>query len=134
VWSILRAFTGWKKQKEFSQKDNFLRHSTATVCHIQLIIGLYLYSISPFPKYLFSNFPDAVHEREVRFFGIEHITMMLLAIILITIGSAKAKRKKIDEEKFKTLFIWFGIGLLIILSSIPWEFSPLTSRPSFRGL
>ncbi|MEJ7740420.1 MAG: hypothetical protein WKF97_23625 [Chitinophagaceae bacterium] len=62
----------------------------------------------------------------------EHITMMLTAIIVITIGSAKTKRKSTDQEKFKTMATWFTIGLLIILTSIPWPFSPLTSRPFFR--
>jgi hypothetical protein len=74
-----------------------------------------------------------MHERVIRFFGMEHITMMLIAIILITIGSAKAKRKTTDADKFKTMAIWFTISLMIILSSIPWSFSPLTSRPLFRA-
>lgn len=71
--------------------------------------------------------------RQIRFFGMEHITMMMIAITLITIGSAKAKRKTTDEAKFKTMAIWFSIALLLILSSIPWSFSPLTSRPLFRS-
>jgi hypothetical protein len=59
--------------------------------------------------------------------------VMLTAIILITIGSAKAKRKTTDQEKFKTMAIWLTIALLLILSSIPWSFSPLISRPMFRA-
>jgi hypothetical protein len=57
---------------------------------------------------------------------------MIIAIIIITIGSAKAKRKQAENEKFKTMAIWFTIGLLVILANIPWPFSPLTSRPYFR--
>jgi cytochrome b561 len=62
----------------------------------------------------------------------EHSLMMVIAIIVITIGSAKAKRKLTDREKFKTMALWFSAGLLIILSSVPWAFSPLISRPYFR--
>ncbi|HEY0244015.1 MAG TPA: hypothetical protein VGC01_00500 [Mucilaginibacter sp.] len=62
----------------------------------------------------------------------EHIIMMLTAIIIITIGSAKAKRKPSAKEKFKTMAIWYTVALLIILSSVPWSFSPLISRPNFR--
>jgi NADH:ubiquinone oxidoreductase subunit 6 (subunit J) len=62
----------------------------------------------------------------------EHITMMLIAIVLMTIGSAKSKRKATDKQRFKTLAIWFTIALVIIFASIPWQFSPLTSRPYFR--
>jgi hypothetical protein len=52
--------------------------------------------------------------------------------VLITIGSAKAKRKDDNKAKFKTMAIWFTIALLVILSSVPWSFSPLVSRPNFR--
>jgi len=97
-----------------------------------LIIGLWLYFISPIVAYFLYNFSTAVHNRQVRFFGMEHVTMMLTGIILITIGSAKAKRKTTDKEKFKTMAIWFTIALLVILSSVPWSFSPLVSRPLFR--
>lgn len=58
--------------------------------------------------------------------------MMLTAIIIVTIGSAKAKRKSTDKEKFKTMAIWFTIALLIILTSITWSFLPIAGRPYFR--
>jgi hypothetical protein len=64
----------------------------------------------------------------------EHSLMMLIAVITITIGSASAKRKTTDNEKFKTITLWFSIALLIILSSIPWPFVPFgANRPFFRA-
>jgi uncharacterized membrane protein len=66
------------------------------------------------------------------FFGIIHIVLMLVAIILITIGSAMAKRKTGDEQKFKTILLWYSLGLLLILIAIPWPFSPLAQRPYMR--
>jgi hypothetical protein len=63
----------------------------------------------------------------------EHITMMLIGITMVTIGSSKARRKKTDEEKFKAIVIWYSIALIIIFTSIPWAFSPFTSRPYFRA-
>ena len=59
--------------------------------------------------------------------------MMLIAITVITLGSVKAKRKNTDRDKFKTMAIWFTVGLLLILMSIPWGFPPLVSRPYLRG-
>lgn len=132
LFAIFRAYKGWFSQKEFSRFDNSVRHWTATIAHVQLILGLLLYFLSPIIDYFLHNFKEAVHLREIRFFGMEHSLMMLTAIIVITIGSAKAKRKPTDAEKFKTMAIWFSIGLLIILTSIPWPFSPLTSRPYYR--
>ncbi|TSJ43376.1 hypothetical protein FO440_04050 [Mucilaginibacter corticis] len=134
LFAIFWAYRGWLLNKPYLRFDDGLRHITATIAHIQLTLGLSLYFISPIVSYFLHNFSTAVHERAIRFFGMEHITMMLIAITLITIGSAKAKRKSIDKEKFKTMAIWFTIALLIILSSIPWSFSPLISRPNFRPL
>lgn len=59
--------------------------------------------------------------------------MMITAVVFITIGSMKAKRQKGDDQKFRTILVWYGIALLVILSSIPWSFSPLISRPLWRG-
>lgn len=133
LYTTYRAYKGWFSGKSFSAFDNSVRHITATIAHIQLIAGLWLYFISPVIKYFLNNFKDAVHERPIRFFGMEHSTMMLAAIIIITIGSASAKLKNTGKEKFKTIAIWFSIGLLVILISIPWPFSPLVSRPYFRA-
>ena len=132
VIALFRAYKGWLSRSHFSKLDNTIRHTTATIAHIQLLLGLWLYSISPLIDYFLSNFKEAVHQREFRFFGMEHSSMMFVAIVLITIGSAKAKRQPTDNEKFKTMAIWYTIGLVVILSSIPWAFSPLTSRPYLR--
>jgi len=133
LFAIFWAYRGWLLNKPFSKFDNSVRHTTATIAHVQLIIGLWLYFISPIVAYFLYNFSTAVHNRQVRFFGMEHVTMMLTGIILITIGSAKAKRKSTDQEKFRTMAIWFTIALLVILTSVPWSFSPLVSRPLFRS-
>lgn len=132
LYAIYRAYKGWLSNKEFSKFDNTVRHWTATATHIQLTIGIWLYFISPIVSYFLHNFSEAMHEREARFFGLEHSSMMFIGITVISIGSAKAKRKPTDKEKFKTMAIWYTIGLIIILINIPWSFSPLTSRPNFR--
>jgi hypothetical protein len=62
----------------------------------------------------------------------EHSLMMITATVIITIGSVKAKRRHTDHQKFRAMAIWYTIGLLIILTSVPWAFSPFTSRPYFR--
>lgn len=132
VVSIGRAFWGKKRHRSFAKKDNLLRILTLISAHIQLTIGVVLYAISPIVSYFWNNFVKAVHERQIRFFGMEHITVMISAVIILTIGSSKVKKQKEGYEKFSIMFFWFGIALLLILSSIPWSFSPLTSRPNFR--
>ncbi len=132
IWSVIIAWRGWLGGRPFTVFDNRLRHITATIAHVQLILGLWLYFISPVVNYFLHHFHEALHQREVRFFGMEHSTMMLLAIVIITIGSALAKRAPTDTAKFKTMAIWYTIALVIILLNIPWGFSPIVSRPYFR--
>ena len=132
LFALYRSYRGWLGNQTFTPFDNRVRHITATLAHIQLLVGVWLYSISPLIHYFLTSYGSAVKEREIRFFGMEHSTMMLTAIIFITIGSAKAKRKPLAKQKFKTMALWFFSGLLIILFSIPWKFSPMASRPYFR--
>ncbi len=133
LFSLYHSYRGWLLNKSFTLFDNRTRHITATIAHVQLLAGLTLYFISPLIDYFLHHYKEAVQGRSIRFFGMEHSTMMLVAIIFITMGSALAKRKKEDKAKFRTIAIWFTIGLLIILLNIPWKFSPMASRPYFRG-
>jgi cytochrome c biogenesis factor len=103
------------------------------IVQTQFLVGLALYVFSPMVRYFLQNFGTAVHERDARFFGMEHITMMFIAVAVISAGSLKSKKRKTDRDKFKVIAISFGVTLLIIFLSIPWEFSPFTRRPYFRG-
>jgi len=132
LFAIYRAYHVWFSGKSFSKSDKTVRLITATISNIQLGVGLCLYFISPIIDYFLHNYKEVVKVGGIRFFGIEHSLMMLIALIVISIGSVKVKSKSKDNEKFRTMAIWFTIGLLIILISIPWPFSPLASRPYFR--
>ncbi|HWB27579.1 MAG TPA: hypothetical protein VG738_19015 [Chitinophagaceae bacterium] len=132
LFAIVKAYKGWISKTTFTSFDNAVRHWAATIAHIQLMLGLCLYFTSPLVNYFLHHYKTAVHEREIRFFGMEHSIMMFIGIAVITVGSAKAKRKAADKDKFKTMAVWYTIALLIILTSIPWGFSPLVSRPYFR--
>jgi hypothetical protein len=70
---------------------------------------------------------------EHTFFRYVHISLMVISVVLITIGSAKAKRMQTDREKFGTMLLWFSLSLIVIIIAIPWPFSPLASRPFLRS-
>ena len=132
VYAIYRACKGYYSGTIFTKTDNAIRHWTATVAHIQLVIGMVLYFKSPSVKYFWANFRIAVKNFDVTFFALIHISLMLIAIVWITIGSALAKRRQPDKEKFRTMLVWFSIALAMIFIAIPWPFSPLANRPYFR--
>ena len=132
VYATFRAYKGYKSNAVFSKADNNLKHWTATIAHIQLVLGVILYSQSPITKFFWRSFKQASHHVDIIFFGIIHVVLMLTAIILVTIGSALVKRRQTDKEKFKTMLYWFSISVAIVFIAIPWPFSPLASRPYFR--
>ncbi|RYZ48922.1 MAG: hypothetical protein EOO14_21450 [Chitinophagaceae bacterium] len=132
LYALYRAYKGIRSDAPFSKTDNGVRHWTATIAHIQLMIGMVLYFQSPIITYFRTNFNEAKKSVDTLFFGLIHPLLMLTAIVLLTIGSAKTKRKRSDKEKFMTILIWYAIALMIILLAVPWPFSPLANRPYFR--
>jgi hypothetical protein len=132
LYAIFNAFRGWRTHKPFKKHDSILRQTTVSLAHIQFTLGVILYFTSPITGYFVRNFSEAVHNRGMRFFGMEHITMMVIAVALITHGASLSKKRETDTEKFKTMAIYFSIGLVIIFLSIPWPFSPFTARPYWR--
>ncbi len=132
IIAIIKSLHGLYGNTTFSKTSNALRHWTATIAHFQLMLGITLYAQSPITKYFWNNLSLASKNLDSLFFGLIHMLLMLVAITVITIGSAKAKRKESNRDKFKTMAVWFTIGLIIILIAIPWPFSPLAGRPYIR--
>src|SRR5690606_12787809 len=132
IVSIYFAYVGWFRNRPYTKFDNYLRIFTVSAFHIQLMVGLYLYFTSPLVKYFLGNFKESIHKTQLRFFGMEHISMMVPAVTFVSIGSLLACREKIEKEKFKKTAIRFSVAFLFIFTSIPWEFSPFTARPYFR--
>ena len=132
VLSIVIAYNGYTNNKPFTKGINSLRHWTATIAHIQLIIGFILYAKSPIISFFYSEFEMASESWNTIFFAVVHFTIMLIAIVVLTIGSAMAKRKPTDALKFKTMLIWYSIAFILIFIAIPWPFSPLAERPLIR--
>lgn len=133
--TIYRSATSLLVKKQFTKKDELYRHWTSTIVHIQFIMGMVIYFKSPaVARFKIISIAIARGITESTFFGIIHISMMITAVVLVTLGSAFAKRYQEDTKKFSTLLFYFGIALLIILAAIPWPFSPLAQRPFLRTL
>ncbi|WP_080240234.1 hypothetical protein [Spirosoma rigui] len=133
VYALVNACIGYSRKRPFTKADDAVRHWTATTAHIQLILGATLYFNSPVISAFFARFSTSIQSASTAFFGIIHALTMFVAILIITIGSALAKRQTVDRDKFRTLLIWFSIGLVLILLAIPWPFSPLANRPYVRS-
>ena len=91
---------------------------TFILTHIQLLIGLVLYFISPKVVFGANTMSDSIF----RFFTVEHLLGMLIAVVLITMGYTKAKKA---EQPFNKAFNYYIAAFILILISIPWPFRAL---------
>jgi uncharacterized membrane protein YphA (DoxX/SURF4 family) len=117
IFSVVNAVLGFTKKRSFTDKDLRIGLFTLIVSHIQLLIGLGWYFMSPWYKSMKENGIDTGN----RLLALEHPIVMILAIVFITIGWSKHKKKIEDTEKFKTFSIFYGIALLLVLYRIPWN-------------
>ena len=117
VLATVNAIMGFISKREFKDKDLRISLFTLIVMHIQLLIGLGWYFMSPWYKSLKADGIDASN----RLLAVEHPILMLLAIVFVTIGWSKHKKQSTDEGKFKKIAILYGIALLLVLSRIPWS-------------
>ena len=116
ILAILTAFQGWSGTKTFTEGDRKKALFAFIFTHVQLVLGLILYFISPYVRHESGVMKDKL----LRFYTVEHFVIMLLAIILITIGYSVAKRRATAQSKFRTIGIYYLIGLILILAGIPW--------------
>jgi multisubunit Na+/H+ antiporter MnhB subunit len=122
IVAVVNAIIGLTSKREFQEKDLRIPLFTLIVAHIQLIIGFIAFFMSAQFTFLRENgMSVSMNHPEIRLFIVEHPLMMIVAIILITIGFSKHKNKTTDQAKFKTIAIYYGIALLLVLSRIPWN-------------
>ncbi len=117
----------WFRKKPFNAGDKKLALFTLIAAHLQFVFGLILYFVSPVVKAAL-HAPDMMSDPTSRLYAVEHIATMIIAVALITIGYSRAKRIDDATKKHKTLAIFFLLGLVLMLSRIPW-----TVWPSFMA-
>lgn len=120
---IAKSFIGWFGKKQFTEGTRKLNLFTLIFAHIQLLVGLGVYFMSVEVKAAFANMGEAMKDKELRFWSVEHIAMMIISIALITVGYTLSKKGKTDEAKHKRVAIFFLLALLVIFYAIPWPWS-----------
>ena len=117
VVAIINALVS-QSSGRYEKKDRLLNLFAMVFMHIQLLIGLIMFFQSP--KVKFSEGWMSIPSQ--RFYGLEHLVGMLLAIVLITIGRKKAEKLRGTRDKHRRIMFSYLIGLILILLSIPWPF------------
>lgn len=117
VVAVLNAVVGLVSKKEFVTKDRKIALFALIATHIQILVGVILYFVSPLGWASFGQMSD----KALRLTSLEHPLINIIAVVLITIGWSKHKKLESSETKFKTFSIYYSLGLLLILSRIPWS-------------
>jgi len=121
ILAVFNALSGWLGKKEFSmEKDLRVSLFTLILSHIQLLLGLIVYFVSDNSLKAIQTLGMGGLNAAARLLALEHPLMNIIAIILITIGWSRHKKKEDDTAKFKSIAIFYGLGLVFILSRIPW--------------
>lgn len=122
ILAVFFAFTGWIKKREWKKNDNLTGLILTIFMDIQFLVGIILYAfVSPVTKIAFNDFGAAMKNPELRFYAVEHILMMIIALVLVHIGRAKSKKATAPWKKHRAAAIFYGISLLLILAAIPWD-------------
>ncbi len=121
VITLVKYLAGWFGNQPWKKVDNILGIVFTSLMDLQLLTGLALYFfLSPITKLALSDFGAAMKNADLRFYAAEHLSMMLIAVVLVHIGRAKSKKAKTDQGKFKIATIFFLIALILMVVAIPW--------------
>ncbi len=123
VLATFNALAEFFSKREYGPKDFRISLFALIVTHIQLLIGLVLYFVSPLGMQNISNvgMGEVMKNSTFRLYAVEHPLVMILTVVFITIGYSKHKKNLLSSKKFKTLAIFYSIALVLMLSRIPWS-------------
>ncbi len=117
---ITYALVGALSNRQFSDKDRKIALIAFILSHIQLTVGLILYFVSPLGFEMLKS-GSAMSDSAVRLTAVEHPLINIIAIVMITIGYSRAKKGTVSKARFRSIYMMYAIGLLLLLSRIPWS-------------
>jgi uncharacterized membrane protein YozB (DUF420 family) len=127
ILALVRAYLGWLGNRPWTEQDRRVGSFFTMSMDIQLLLGLLLYFfLSPLTQQVLQDFAAAMSNSGLRFFGLEHVFYMIVAVILAHLGNVFSRRAKTDSSKHRTAAIFFTLAAVVILIGIPW------SRPLIR--
>jgi uncharacterized membrane protein len=119
IIAIITALISVSGKKNLSGSNFKMVFYAFIVAHIQLLLGLILYFVSPNGFSSLSS--ETMKDSSARLVALEHPLINIIAIILITIGYIKAKKALDNGNAGKTVLLFYTIALVLLLSRIPWS-------------
>lgn len=119
--AVLRAVRGWFGARPWTSLDDRAGRLFVIAFDVQTLVGLILYgAFSPITRAAFSDMGVAMKDALLRFYAVEHVAMMLVALGLAHVGRARTRKVSGDPARHRAAAIFFGLALLLVLAAIPW--------------
>ncbi len=128
---IVRGFTGWFGKRRFNAADNRYGTIFTAVLGIQFLLGAILYFTKGWSTVIASGFATAMKNETLRFFTVEHVVMMIVAIGVANMARSLSRKASTDKAKHQRAAIGYLLSIIIILAAIPWPGAPY-GRPLLR--
>lgn len=134
--TIIRSLSGMMSKKSFTPQDRKTPLFFMIAMDIQLLLGLGLYFTSAVGLKNIQNqgMGAVMKDAFSRFWAVEHLTGMLIAVILAHLAVRAGKKSIADEKKFKQIFIFSLLSFIIMIATIPWPFRETIGRGLFPGM
>ena len=131
--AVVRAVIGVARRRPWTRADERAGFWFVNLIDLQMLLGLVMYFfLSPITKAAMQNFGKAMSSSGLRFWAVEHVFGMIVAIAIAHTGRTRTKKLRDDLARHKVAAISFGLALVAILVSIPWPGAP-NGRPLWRG-
>ncbi len=127
IAAVIQAWTGWLGKRPWTPLADRLGLIFTVSLDVQLLLGLILYFVSPLIQTAFADFGQAMATPGLRFFAVEHVALMVIAVIVAHVGRTLSKRAEAAETKYKWAALLFTLAVVLVLVAIPWQ-----TRPLFR--
>lgn len=130
VLVIVQAFRGWSGTQLWDEGKATLSTAFVHLSSLQLVLGIALYGfLSPLTLQAFTNMGEAMRNGAIRFWAVEHIFIMTIAIAVAHIGAGRIRKGTDDKAKHRAAAIFFTLSVALIIAGIPWD----ESTRLFRG-
>jgi len=129
--ALSRALAGVLGPRRWTPTDDRSGRLFVLSIDVQTLLGLVLYGVlSPITKGALEDMAVAMRNSTLRFWAVEHITMMLVALVLAHVGRARSKRVSPDSARHRQAAIFFMLALVLVFMAMPWPWAR-EARPLF---
>lgn len=124
LWAVVRAYAGMSGRRQWTPSDAAAGKWFSLGMDVQLLVGLLLYGgLSPITRDALMDMGAAMRDPIARFWAVEHVVMMIVALALVHIGRARVRKATTPAAAHRTAAIFYTLALIAVLAAIPWPFT-----------